>query len=142
MANTYDWGESPWGEFIFGAGGVAILGYPAVNPTETLALAALDPYDDPLELFQTDDISNGGAHYIYDKGLPEQTFELSLRLTLAEKTALKTFFETTALGKANPVYYADPYGEEHVVRIVTEKFSFPEQKWNQFVGSMTLREEP
>jgi len=87
------------------------------------------------------DYSNGGVPYIYDKGLTEYTFGLSLRFSRAEKLALKNFYDNYANGKLNQVYYADPEGNEHIVRVMNDDFDFPEEAWNKFTGTLNLRRE-
>ena len=133
------WGEEDWGNFIWwGAGGRALLGYPAQNPTQIIAVRALRPYHAPVRKMQPEDRSNGGVLYIYDKGVTEYSFRVTLKLTRAEHAALKDFYDNTANGKANAIYFADPEGNEHTVRIMNDRFDFPEEGWNMFRGTLLL----
>jgi hypothetical protein len=136
-----DWGQSDWGAFIYGAGGRGIFGYPASDPTVTLALRVLRPYHTPVEKRQPVDYSNGNDPYIYNKGLTEYTFGVSLKLSRDEAAALKDFYDNCADGKANQIYYAEPDGTEHVARIMDNKLDFPEEAYDKYTGSLTLRKE-
>jgi len=141
MANNSDWGQSDFGTFLFGLGGRGIFGFPADNPTVAIAVRVLRPYHDTVRKKQPVDYANGGDIYVYNKGLTEYTFGASLRLSRSEKAALKAFYDNNANGKANQVYYADPEGNEHIVRIMNDEFDFPEEAWNKFTGTLNLRKE-
>ncbi len=143
MSGAIDWGTSPWGEFVWGwESGRGILGYPGtINPTETLVLPILRPYRDPFVKVQPTDRSDGGDLYVYDKGMEEQIFETPLKLSKNDKDALKTFYDEKADGKANKVYYVDPYGGEHIVRIMNDEFDFVEESYGKHTGILTLRKE-
>ncbi len=136
-----DWGESAWGGFLYGAGGRGIFGYPSDDPTVTVAVRVLRAYHDPVKKKQPVDYSNGGDPYIYVKGLTEYSFGVPLKLSRADKAALKAFYDTSADGKANQVYYADPEGNEHIVRIMNDEFDFPEEAYDKFTGTLNLRKE-
>ena len=137
-----DWGQSDWGTFLYGAGDHAILGYPADDPAITISVGLFRPYHTPVKKKQPVDYSNGGDPYIYNKGLTEYSFEASLRLTAAEKQALQAFYDNTADGKANPIYYADPDGNEYTVRIMNEEFDFQEEAYNKYTGKLKLVVSP
>jgi len=135
-----DWGTEDWGNFIWwSAGGRALLGYPAENPTQIIAVRALRPYHAAVTKMQPWDRSDGGVLYIYDKGITEYSFRVTLKLSRTEHAALKDFYDNTANGKANRVYFADPEGNEYAVRIMNDRFDFPEEGWNRFVGTLVLR---
>ena len=51
--NAADWGAEDWENFTWwGAGGRALLGYPAEDPTQILALRVLRPYHAPVRKMQ------------------------------------------------------------------------------------------
>jgi hypothetical protein len=135
------WGESDWGTFLYGAGGRGVFGYPADDPTVTLALRVLRPYHSAVEKKQPVDFSNGNEPYIYAKGLTEYTFIVPLKLSRDEAAALKDFYDNSADGKANQIYFAEVDGTEHVARIMDSRLDFPEEAYDKFTGSLTLREE-
>ena len=141
LPNNSDWGENDWGTFLYGAGGRGILGYPAGDPTVTLNFRVIRPYHDPIKKLQPEDRSNGGDLYIYDKGITEYTFEVTVKLSKAEQAALRSFYDTSANGKANQLYYADPDGNEHLVRIMDDRFDFPQEAYDKYTGKLTLRKE-
>jgi len=140
--NAAHWGEQDWGDFTWwGSGGRALFGYPADDPTQIIAVRVLRPYHAPVRKMQPEDRSTGGALYIYDKGLTEYTFRVSLKVSRAEYSVLRDFYHNAANGKANLIYYADPEGNEHTVRIMNDQFDFPEEAWNKFTGTLNLRKE-
>jgi hypothetical protein len=141
LPNSSAWGASPWGSFLWGASGWAGLGYPAGAPTVTLILRILRPYRNPIKKKQPIDYSNSGDPYIYNKSLTEYTFEVPLRLRKSEAASLRTFYDAYANGRANQVLYVDPEGIRHVVRIMSDAFDFPEEAWNKYTGTLTLRQE-
>jgi hypothetical protein len=141
LPNSSVWGASAWGTFLWGSGGQAGLGYPVDDPTVTVVLRALRPYHSPVKKKQPVDYSNSGDPYIYNKGLTEYTFEVPVRLNKSVATALKTFFDTCANGKAHQVLYVDTDGTRHIVRIMNDSFDFPEEAYDKYTGTLSLRKE-
>jgi hypothetical protein len=141
LPNSSQWGASAWGNFLWGSGGQGGLGYPVNAPTTIVLLRILRPYHSPVKKKQPVDYSNAGTPYIYVKGLTEYTFEVPVRLNKSEAAALKDFYDTYANGKANEVFYIDPFGNRYGVRIMNDEFNFPEEAWNKYTGTLTLRKE-
>jgi hypothetical protein len=141
LPNSSTWGASAWGNFLWGSAGRAGLGYPANAPATIVLLKILRPYAAPVKKRQPVDYNNANEPYIYNKGLTEYTFEVSVKLTQAEAAALKAFYDTCANGKANQVFFVDTYGNRYTVRIMNDEIKLPEEAWDKYTETLTLRKE-
>ncbi len=140
--NATDWGVSNWGEFIWPEPGKGIFGYSGqVNPTEMLVFRVLRPFKPILKKFQPKDYSDGMDLYVYNKAGNEELLEIQIKCTKAEYDTFKTWYDTKANGAANQLYFIDPYGAEHLIRILDEALHFEEQAYNKWLGSLLLRKE-
>lgn len=136
------WGASNWGENVWPGVGQGIFGYPGQsNPTEILILRVLRPFKPVVRKFQPKDYSDGMDLYVYDKAVKEELFEIQIKCSKAEYDILKTWYDEKANGAANQLYFIDPYGAEHLIRIMDEELNFEEQAYTKWLGNLTLRKE-
>lgn len=136
MGNAY--GMGAYGKGEWGGTGSAVFGYPADAPTNIIVKAIPRPWKAPLRKLSPHDITDGGVHYSYSKGINERLFHVNLKLTEAEKDTLDGWIDDNADG--DYLWFIDPYGGSHKVRVVGS-FDLEEVAQNTWKGSLTLRKE-
>jgi len=81
---------------------------------DTIDLSPPPPgYSHAKERAQAIGETAAGTWYVYDKEVDNRILNLSLVLTLAEKDALETFFDSTVVASLNTFTYTDHLGVAH-----------------------------
>lgn len=100
------------------------------------------PVNDPAEVSVITDISEGKQIYAYDKGIQLKYINLFFeKLDSTDYDNLATWLTDRAVGPKNTFIYTDEDGNNHTVRLLNTSNPLKEISYNNYAGTIQLREE-